>query len=72
MTILHHLGNVIRAFVTPVEARYTIDTIAYHAQPNEKVRRFSPTNALRRYRCNRTENALHEHDGAARRERQDR
>ena len=49
MTVLNYIKNLITAFMQPVEAQYTLDPIAYHSQPHERVLRFSPSNTLRRH-----------------------
>jgi hypothetical protein len=48
MTVPDRIKRFIAAFVQPVQVRHTLDSIAYHSQPNEMALRFSPSNALRR------------------------
>jgi hypothetical protein len=49
MAILNAIIKLATEFVTPVEAHYTHDTVAYHAHADDRELRFSPSSALRRH-----------------------
>jgi hypothetical protein len=49
MIILKIIKKLVFEFVAPVEAHFTLDTIAYHAQPDHGQLRLSPSSALGRH-----------------------
>jgi hypothetical protein len=49
MAILNAIKNLVIEFVTPVEADYSLDSVAYHAQADDRELRFTPSSVLRRH-----------------------
>jgi hypothetical protein len=49
MAILTLIKKLVTEFVAPAGPHDTPDTVAYHAQPDDRELRFSPSSALRRH-----------------------
>jgi hypothetical protein len=49
MTILTLIKKLVIEFLAPVEPHCTPDTVAYHAQADDRELRFSRSSALRRH-----------------------
>jgi hypothetical protein len=49
MAILSAIKKLVIEFVAPVEANYSLDSVAYHAQADDRELRFTPSSVLRRH-----------------------
>jgi hypothetical protein len=49
MAILNIIKKMVTELVASSDADYTLDSVAYHVQADDRELRFSPSSALRRY-----------------------
>jgi hypothetical protein len=49
MAVLNIIKKLVIEFVAPAETHYMLDSVAYHAQADDRELRFSPSTALRRH-----------------------